>query len=128
MGYIVCNGALLKCSMGEAPAPLTVLPTRKVMVAGRPAATVMDNIPLVNVQSFGLCLSIANPAVAAATAAALAVFTPMPCTPVLPAPWLSVAPTTLLGDAPALTAGSTCECAYGGLISVLMPGQLTTTT
>jgi hypothetical protein len=86
----------------------------------------MDNIPLLNIAPFGRCHSLANPATAAATAAALGVFTPMPCIPVIPAPWLPTQPTVLIGGMPALSNASTCLCAYGGVISVLMPGQLTT--
>lgn len=127
MGNLVCGGALLKCSMGVSPAPLNILPTRRALVSGRPVATILDNVPLVNISPFGMCLSLANPAVAAATAAALGVLTPMPCNPVIPAPWLPTAPTTLVGGAPALTNASTCQCAYGGIISILMAGQLTTT-
>jgi hypothetical protein len=89
-------------------------------------ATIADHIPLINIPSFGLCTSLANPAVAIATAAALGVLTPMPCLPVIPAPWIPTSPTVLVGGQPALNNVSSCQCAYGGLITILMPGQLTT--
>lgn len=63
----------------------------------------------------------------AATAAALGVFTPMPCVPVTPAPWIpGGAPTVLMGVAPALDAQGTLICAWGGVIKVAQPGQVTT--
>lgn len=115
----VVAGALLQCSFGLAPASLVVLPVDMVNVEGRPAATVTC-CEIVNVPTFGMCTSLANPEVAAATAAALGVLTPMPCVPLL-TPWIPVS-TTLIGGAPALVAGSTCICAYGGVVEILMPG------
>lgn len=126
MGALVCAGASMQCSMGVAPSTLNVLPVRRAVVGGMPAATVADNIPFVNVPPFGLCTSLANPAVAAATAAAFGVLTPMPCTPVLPSPWLPGSPTVLVGGVPALNDASVCTCAYAGVIKLLTPGQFTT--
>jgi hypothetical protein len=74
-----------------------------------------------------MCQSIANPMVAAATAAALGVLTPMPCVPAVPAPWIPMAPQTMAGGVPVLVAGSTCNCVYGGSISLAMPGAVRTT-
>ena len=121
----VCNGAVLMCSFGVAPSTLTVLPVDRVMTSGQPAATIMDYQPLVNDQPFGMCISPANPAVAAATAAAFGVLTPMPCIPVTVAPWVPGAPTVLLGGKPALD--NTCQlmCMWGGVIQVTVPGQFT---
>jgi hypothetical protein len=121
MSLQVCMGALLRCSFGEAPGALAVPPRSGVFV-GPPAANVMDHLPVVNVPSFGLCTSLANPVVAAATAAA-GVLTPMPCTPVTPAPWIPGATTVLLGNGPALDASSTLACAWAGMIQVTTPGQ-----
>lgn len=123
----VCAGALLQCSFGLAPCSLVVLPTNRFLVDGKPAATLMDNIPLVNIPTFGMCTSPANPTVAAATAAALGVLTPMPCIPVTPAPWIpGGAPTVILGNAPALNANATLMCVWGGVIVITLPGQFTT--
>jgi hypothetical protein len=85
----------------------------------------MDHIPLVNVLPFGTCTSPANPMVAAATAAALGVLTPMPCIPMTTAPWLPGSPTVLLGKIPALNASSKCMCNWAGVISITSPGQVT---
>lgn len=126
MAISVCTGAVLECSFGSAPSQLNVLPIRRTLVAGRPAATITDTAPLINIAPFGLCSSPANPVVIAATAAKLGVFTPMPCVPVTSAPWVPGSPTVLVGGQPALNNASTCLCAYGGIITVLVPGQLTT--
>ena len=71
-------GAMLQCSFGAAPSSLVVLPTNKIL-ATTPAANIMDNKPMLNIMPFGVCMSMANPMVAAATAAAMGVLTPMPC-------------------------------------------------
>ena len=125
MAQLVTTGAMLMCSFGVAPSTLNVLPTNKTM-AGTPAANIMDNKPLVNIPPFGMCMSLANPTVAAATAAALGVLTPMPCVPVIPAPWAPGSPTVLIGYMPALNNTSKCVCNWGGVISITFPGQVTT--
>lgn len=84
----VCAGATLQCSFGAAPTVLNVLPQNRTLTSGMPAANIMDHIPLLNIPTFGLCQSPANPVVAAATAAALGVLTPMPCIPATASPWI----------------------------------------
>ena len=124
MAIQVCMGATLQCSFGAAPSTLTVLPANRVLT-GTPAATIMDNVPLVNILPFGVCSSLANPTVASATAAALGVLTPMPCVPVTPAPWVVGAPTVLIGNMPALDNNSKLMCTWGGVIQIVNPGQTT---
>ena len=119
----VCMGAKTKCSMGLAPSVLMVLPVNKVMTSNVPAANIMDNKPIVNVVPFGMCKSPANPAVAAATAAALGTLTPMPCIPVIPGPWVVGAVTVLLANQPALNNTSKLMCAYAGVIEITDAGQ-----
>jgi hypothetical protein len=126
MGQKVTTGAMMMCTFGAGPSTLNVLPTNKVLGSSMPAANIMDNKPFVNVPPFIVCMSIANPAVAAATTAALGVLTPMPCTPMLPAPWAPGSPTVLLANMPMLNNSSTCMCAYGGMISISLPGQIKT--
>ncbi|HMY21489.1 MAG TPA: DUF4280 domain-containing protein [Polyangium sp.] len=122
MATLACLGANMQCSFGAAPSALLVLPVNKVLQS-TPMANIMDNKPFVNILPFGVCTSMANPMVAAATAAALGVLTPMPCIPVIPAPWVPGVPTVLIGNMPALDMNSKCMCAYGGVISILAPGQ-----
>ena len=121
----VVNTAQLMCSMGLAPSVLVVLPLNRVMSGNQPAANIMDHKPMVNILPFGMCRSPANPVVAAATAAAMGVLTPMPCIPATPAPWMPGAVTVLLGNAPSLD--NTCKlmCMWAGVIQVVSPGQVT---
>ena len=119
---LACTGAILQCSFGVAPSPLNVLPVNGV-VGTAPIGNVMDNVPFVNVSPFGMCSSLANPEVAAATAAALGVLTPMPCVPVTTAPWVPGVPTVLVGNMPALDMNSKLMCNWGGVIQILSPGQ-----
>ncbi|MDN6886973.1 DUF4280 domain-containing protein [Variovorax sp. CAN2819] len=125
MGMHVCMGATLQCSFGAAPSNLVVLPVSSVLTGGVPAANIMDNKPIVNVMPFGTCNSMSNPMVAAATAAALGAFTPMPCIPVTAAPWAPGSPTVLVGNMPALQDSSKLACNWGGVIQVVAPGQFT---
>jgi len=126
MALAVCSGATLQCSFGAAPGTLTVLPDKMVMTTSQPMATIMDNKPMVNIAPFGMCTSIANPAVAAATAAASGVLTPQPCIPVTPSPWVPGAPTVLVSNMPALDNSSKLLCQWAGMIQVAVPGQVKT--
>lgn len=123
MGLYVCGGAMLSCSFGLAPSVMNVLPVARVM-SSMALASMMDHIPMVNILPFGMCNSMANPMVAAATAAAMGVLTPMPCIPVTTAPWAPGIPTVLIGNAPAID--NTCKlmCNWGGVIQVVNPGQM----
>ncbi len=125
MGQLITTGSLMMCSFGVAPSTLNVLPTNKVTAGSMPAATIMDNKPFVNIPPFAMCNSLANPAVASATAAALGVLTPMPCTPVIPAPWTPGSPTVMIANMPALNNSSMCNCAYGGVITFTTAAQFT---
>ena len=126
MAMQVVMGASLMCTMGLAPSTLMVLPINRVMADNKPAANIMDFKPFVNILPFGMCKSLANPAVAAATSAALGVLTPMPCTPVT-TPWTPGSPTNLIAYFPALNNSSKCMCAFAGSISITNPGCTTVT-
>ena len=119
-------GAMMQCTFGMAPSSLIVLPQNRVMVNNMPAANIMDNKPMANIPPFAMCQSMANPTVAAATAAALGVLTPMPCIPVIAAPWAPGSPTAHIANFPALNNSSKCLCNWGGVISINVPGQFTT--
>ncbi len=121
----VCMGAMLKCSFGMAPSSLVVLPVNKVMTSYVPAANIMDHKPMVNIMPFGACQSMANPQVAAATAAAMGVLTPMPCIPMTSSPWVPGAPTVMIANQPALDTPSKLMCNWGGVIEITQAGQMT---
>lgn|SRR5512143_3201019 len=129
MGQIVVNGAMLSCPMGQpGTASLSVLPTLQVQSSNMTVATIQDMKPMVNIPSFGMCTTLSNPQVAAATSAAQGVLTPQPCTPVIAAPWAPGSPTVSVGNLPALTSDSSCMCNWGGKISITQAGQQTATT
>lgn len=123
MPQLVSLGAVISCSFGTVPMPMIVPPEAPLLATVLPVATILDFIPLENIPSFGLCTSLANPEVAAATAAAFGVLTPMPCVPVTTSPWFPGAPSVLAAGIPALCTGSMCLCDWLGEISIDEPGQ-----
>jgi len=128
MGQMVCTGAVTQCTFGIAPSSMMVLPVNRVLACNMPAANIMDNKPLVNIMPFGMCQSPSNPMVAAATAAALGVLTPMPCIPNTVAPWTPGNPKTLIANMPAINNSSKLTCLWGGMISINFAGQVTVQT
>lgn len=122
MDKVAVTGALAKCTMGLAPAPLTFLPMPPLLTP-TPAGTIMGMVPFLNVMPFGMCKSPSNPQVAAATAAALGVLTPQPCIPLPVGPWTNPSK-MMLGVAPAITGSSKLSCAWAGKISMTFPGQV----
>ena len=125
---LVVNGATLGCdqAMGGS-ATLTVLPTVTTQGANQPVATVQDFKPMVNIASFGVCQSMANPQVAAATAAAQGVLTPQPCVPVTTSPWTPGSSNVKIDEVAALTDDSTCMCSWTGTVTVKDAGTTTET-
>ncbi len=121
----VCMGAQMMCSFGMAPSNLVVLPINRTFTNQMPDANIMDHIPLVNILPFGACFTPTNPVVAAATAAALGVLTPMPCIPATTTPWAPGELTVLLGNQPALDNISVLNCMWGGVITFVTPGEFT---
>ena len=125
MPVVVVNGAAIACSFGMTPAALTVLPS--TTAAGAPTqsmATILDFVVGTNIATFGMCTSIANPAVQAATSAASGVFTPAPCVPVIAKPWAPPSTAIAVDAVPALLNTSTCQCQWAGVVSITTPGQV----
>ena len=73
MSELVVASGTCMCTMGTAPAPLKVTSQAKVLAGGKPCGTISDFAALANVGPFGMCTSLANPQVAAATAAAVGI-------------------------------------------------------
>jgi len=125
MAQLVCNGASLTCSFGMAPGQLMILPAHRVATSNLPAATIMDNVPMTNIMPFALCTTTTNPQVAAATASAGGVLTPVPCVPMTPTPWNPGSPTVMIGNTPGINSTCQLNCTWGGLITITNPGQQT---
>jgi peptidoglycan hydrolase-like protein with peptidoglycan-binding domain len=111
----VGQGATLLCSFGAAGGRLSF------QDPSRSSATVSDSRPHQNIAPFGMCTSLANPMVAAATSAAQGVLTPCPCLPVIAGQWSPGSPLERIGTppAPALGTSSTVHCAWGGVITIV---------
>ncbi len=121
---LVCTGACTKCTFGIAPSTLTILPSKMVNCEKKPAATIADYIPILNIAPFGMCISPANPMVISIIAASLGTVTQAPCIPAVITPWMVGKPNVLIGKLPALNATSTAMCMWGGMISISFPGQV----
>jgi hypothetical protein len=118
----VTAGTTLKCSMGTTPAAL--IAPDPIVSASTPVAVIDEAIPMTNIPSFGMCMSLGNPQVAAATTAAQGVLTPQPCLPATGTPWTPGSVTTQVGGVPCVLATSACQCMWGGMITVVSPEQL----
>ena len=124
MPNLVCTGASMQCSMGAAPATFAA---SGVDVATESPVGVISDISAACIPPFGVCMSMANPQVASATAAAQGVLTPQPCMPMVVSPWTPGSAAVSVGGLPALDDASQCTCGWGGAISVLSAGQTNAT-
>ena len=130
MPELLTTGCALTCSFGLTPSVFIAdeLPAAPVVNEAFAAATIVQIVPIMNIPPFGMCSSPANPEVIAATAAALGVLTPMPCVPLIPAPWAPPSILLTADEMPLATVESKCLCAWGGMISVTAPAQFTAAT
>ncbi len=121
MALCACTSGSMLCPFGTAPATLIANAQTTVMAGGQLAATIMDNKPMANIPTFGMCTNPANPA----TVRPPPVFyTPAPCVPNTVAPWTPGSPTVLIGGMPGLNNTSTLTCNWGGVITFTAPGQV----
>lgn len=119
MPNLVCTGATLQCSFGTMPSTFAATGTRVAAVS--PAGVVTDSATA-NVPPFGMCMSLSNPQVAQATAAAQGVLTPQPCQPVL-SDWSPGSRQVTIGGVAALDDSSQCTCDWHGVVTVSSAGQ-----
>lgn len=120
--FFLCNGATLKCPKGDSSPKLNILPIKQVFLNDQAIAVKSDMKPMVNIMPFGMCSSLANPTVAAATAANRGNLKKMPCIPAISAPWNNLINCFLVGEAVPCNK-STLMCNYGGKISIDNVGQ-----
>lgn len=124
MKPLMVQGTLLKCSFGNVPTPMMVLPDKKVN-SMLPVAVKSDHVPFLNILPFGMCSNPANPLVAAATVAALGVLTPMPCIPCTLQEWTNACANVKVRGTEALNVDAKLSCFFGGSIQAAMPVQPT---
>ena len=127
MAFPVVAGGTCMCSMGTAPGQITPSNQSNIRIAGKPAASIMDAAPVTNVGPCGMCQSMMNPAVAAATSAAMGVLTPQPCTPTPTGAWICQGKVRVAGNT-ILTSDGTLQCSFMGSITIKDPGQRTVRT
>lgn len=113
MGTLVCTGAQVECTWGEAPADFEASGAK---VSATAPIGVITDVGLANIPTFGMCTSTANPAVVAEQGA------PAPCVPSL-TPWAPGAVGVTINEVTALDSDSECECKWAGVITVASPGQ-----
>jgi hypothetical protein len=123
MSQFVVTGASLQCTFGTVPSAFIATNAPAIICGGKPMGVLSDGAPGVNIMPFGMCTSLANPVVAAATAAALGVLTPQPCLPASSGNWIPESSKVLGGSTPCLTMGCKLMCMYGGVINVTNSGQ-----
>ncbi len=119
MPNLVTDGTTCSCSFGTLPAVLSAGPSSTGEALGMKVLTEMMIVANTNIPPFGMCSSLANPAVASATSAAMGALTPQPCTPMVAAPWSPAATNTTILNQKAVTELSKCTCSYGGVISIV---------
>lgn len=117
----VVKGAKLKCTCGDAESVLDIPRDHGVFINNTAQANAMDCVPMENVKPFGKCSSLANPTVAAATAAAQGTLQPMPCIPATATPWTGTKTGLLINNSPAVVQSSQLSCAWCGVITVKNP-------
>lgn len=123
MGKLVTTGAQLQCSFGTTPCSLMVTDATRPKCGNMPMATVQDMAPGTNIPSFGMCQSLTNPQVSAATSAAMGTLTPQPCVPAIMSAWTPGSAMMKVKGTSALTDSCTCSCMWAGSITITNPGN-----
>ncbi|HEU5219827.1 MAG TPA: DUF4280 domain-containing protein [Gemmatimonadales bacterium] len=125
MGTLVVSGAMLRCTMGSSTSTLAVAPGGAT-AGGLPIATVSSNVATTNIRPFGQCASPTNPS-AGRQLTRLGVTPVLPaCVPVITSPWMPGSATVRTAGLPVVDHTCQCQCQWGGAISVVSPGQQST--
>ncbi len=120
MPNLVTSGATLACTLGTATSLFQVPAVGGITAGGVPVATIADHKAMVNIRPFGVCTSPTNPGGGANRP-------PPPCVPAIVTPWMPGSPSVRTGNVPVLNDTGQCRCQWGGVVSILAPGQQTTT-
>lgn len=135
MPIAVVQGAVCKCTYGSRPAELRVPVRDLISIHKIPAATIKDSLPEVNVQPFGDCKCWTMPFLRFSRFGSMMgalragrMFLPkwwrIPCHPHITGPWIPQKPMIRINDVPILDAGAILRCRWGGIISIIYPGQV----
>ena len=112
---VISSGNMCRCSFGLVPIPLTST-NETVKVEGMSIITNIDTSTLI---SFGMCKTPSNPAVLAIIILSKGTITQAPCKSAIITPWIPSKPTVLACGKPVCTSGSTCQCTWGGKITII---------
>jgi hypothetical protein len=117
MAIAVVDGAVLKCSCGDAPARLKVTSQSTVTIESKLAATVQDMAPTTNIPPFGTCKALT----------AKASGTPTPCVPAPTGLWDPGSTSRVdIARHAALLSTDILSCSAPGVITIQDPGQKST--
>lgn len=109
MSTYVCEGAIMRCCFGSAPACLKVSAIRDVSLTNARHANIADRYPFENIPSFGICHKDGSH--------------PKPCSPGTMCLWEGGNYDYLIRNYPALLDTSYCKCVKGGIIKFIKDGQ-----
>ncbi len=122
-------GTMLGCKpWGAAPMPMGVLPTNRIMTSKMPTATMKDIVPFLNIPSFVMCTSKANPAVIAVMAATFGAVQQFACIPAPAMPWMMAGMRAPGGKVPLVTKSACTMCMWAGTIAPQAPAQMQAST
>jgi hypothetical protein len=110
----VPHGALLKCSEGATPSPLSVTSQFMMRLQRRRIATEKDHLPMVNIMPFGICRRLSQ----------MALGISIPCVPATDSAWKEVNQESKINEKRTLLGKSTCKCKVGGTISIVLTTQI----
>jgi hypothetical protein len=122
MGYFVFNGAKLECTMGDKESFLEIIdPAGAGFICGQKAANIKDCKPLINIPPFGMCSSLLNPSVAAATELNYGILQKMPCVVpnIMRDKWENKEESKMyIRGEPVLMNADTIDCVFQGTIEI----------